>query len=114
MSSTAMRRMPGIQSESGHPRSTLYRYQKLGLWPAFVKLGTRSVGQPAYEIAALNTARAAGWSDDLIRQLVVRLEEIRLDPSFDASNISIADLVQVTPAPTKPRATAPGPAQVPA
>jgi prophage regulatory protein len=42
-----------------------------------VRLGPRSVGWPASEVAAINTARIAGMTDDEIRALVVKLEAAR-------------------------------------
>lgn len=70
-------RLPAIKSESGLSRSTLYSRISDGLWPKFVKLGERSVGQPAVEVAAMNAARIAGKSDEQIRELVLKLEADR-------------------------------------
>ena len=51
--------------------------QKQGLWPKPVSLGPRAVGWPAREVAALNEARIAGWSDAKIRALVLELVDQR-------------------------------------
>lgn len=70
-------RLPAVQSESGHSRSTIYLRISQGLWTRPVSLGGRSVGWPAGEISALLTARIAGKSDEEIRALVIRLEAAR-------------------------------------
>lgn len=76
MSHTILR-LPAIKSETGLSRSTLYDRISEGLWPKFVKLGQRSVGQPALEVAAMNAAHISGKSSDEIRALVVKIEAAR-------------------------------------
>lgn len=73
----AILRLPAVKAESGASRSTIYLRIQQGLWPKPVKLGPRSVGWPASEVAAINTARIAGKTDDEIRVLVVKLEAAR-------------------------------------
>lgn len=70
-------RLPAVKAETGASRSTIYLRIQQGLWPKPVKLGPRSVGWPASEIAALNAARIAGLADIEIRDLVVKLEAAR-------------------------------------
>jgi prophage regulatory protein len=70
-------RLPAVKAESGASRSTIYLRIQQGLWPKPVRLGPRSVGWPASEVAAINTARIAGYGDDQIRLLVIRLETAR-------------------------------------
>jgi len=70
-------RLPAVKADSGLSRSTIYLYIEQKLWTRPVKIGNRSVGWPAYEVAALNTARIAGKSNDEIRALVERLEASR-------------------------------------
>ena len=70
-------RLPSVKSESGLSRSTLYLRISQGLWTKPISLGGRSVGWPASEISALNTARIAGKSDIQIRELVQLLEIAR-------------------------------------
>lgn len=70
-------RLPAVKSESGLSRSTIYLRIAQGLWTKPVSLGTRAVGWPSSEIAAINAARIAGKSDDEIRELVVKLEAAR-------------------------------------
>lgn len=70
-------RNASVRSECGFGRSTLYLRIKQGLWPKPVRLGERSVGWPADEVAAVNGARIAGKSDEEIRELVARLESAR-------------------------------------
>lgn len=75
----AILRLPAVKAETGASRSTIYLRIQQGLWPKPVKLGPRSVGWPAGEVAAINAARIAGMTDDEIRALVVRLETTRKD-----------------------------------
>jgi len=70
-------RLPSVKSESGLSRSTLYLRISQGLWTKPISLGGRSVGWPASEVTALNTARIAGQSDVEIRELVKALESDR-------------------------------------
>ncbi len=70
-------RLPAVKSASGYSRSTIYLRISQGLWPKPVLLGMRSVGWPAREVEALNSARIAGLGDDKIRTLVGRLESGR-------------------------------------
>jgi prophage regulatory protein len=73
----AILRLPAVKAESGASRSTIYLRIQQGLWPKPVRLGPRSVGWPASEVAAINTARIAGMSDEEIRALVIKLEAAR-------------------------------------
>lgn len=70
-------RLPDVKAQSGASRSTIYLRIQQGLWPKPVRLGPRSVGWPASEVAAINDARIAGLPDDQIRTLVIRLEAAR-------------------------------------
>ena len=70
-------RLPSVKAETGASRSTIYLRIQQGLWPKPVRLGPRSVGWPANEVSAINTARIAGLQDDEIRLLVVKLEAAR-------------------------------------
>jgi prophage regulatory protein len=67
-------RLPSVKSESGLSRSTLYLRIAQGLWTKPISLGGRSVGWPASEVTALNTARIAGKTDYDVRALVRSLE----------------------------------------
>jgi prophage regulatory protein len=66
-----------VEAESGQPRSTLYWNIAKGTWTRPVKLGARSVGWPAGEVATLNAARIAGKSETEIRTLVAKLHASR-------------------------------------
>lgn len=70
-------RLPKVQAETGASRSTVYLRIQQGLFTKPVRLGQRSVGWPASEIAAINAARIAGRNDAEIRALVARLEQAR-------------------------------------
>ena len=70
-------RRPRVEEASGYSRSTLYLRITQGLWPKGVGIGSRAVGWPASEVAAINAARIAGKSDDEIRALVAQLHSAR-------------------------------------
>jgi len=74
---TPILRLPAVKADSGYSRSTIYLRIDQRLWTKPVKLGARSVGWPANEVAALNAARIAGKSNDEIRALVEKLEASR-------------------------------------
>jgi len=77
LTSTSIIRRKPVQGETGYSRSTLYNRINQGLFTKPVKLGPRSVGWPAMEVAAINAARIAGKTDAEIRALVIQLEESR-------------------------------------
>jgi len=70
-------RLPAVKTQSGFSRSTIYLRIQQGLWPEPVKLGPRSVGWPADEVAAMNAARISGMTDENIRALVKKLKAAR-------------------------------------
>ena len=70
-------RIPAVKFASGLSRSTIYLRVSQGLWTKPVSLGPRAVGWPSDEVAAINTARIAGSTDDEIRVLVAKLEAAR-------------------------------------
>ena len=72
-------RLPAVKVVTGNSRSTLYLRISQGLFVKPVKLGPRAVGFPQNEVAAINSARIAGKSDEEIRQLVLTLEAARKD-----------------------------------
>lgn len=74
---TTILRLPGVKTETGISRSTIYLRVSQGLWTRPVSLGMRAVGWPAHEVAALNAARIAGKTDQEIKDLVVQLEAAR-------------------------------------
>ena len=67
-------RLPRVCSSTGVSRSTIYLRITQGLFPTPIPLGGgRIVGWPAREVAAVNEARIAGWSDAKVRELVTDL-----------------------------------------
>ena len=72
-----IQRLPAVKSESGLSRSTIYLRISQGLWTKPVSLGSRAVGWPSGDVAAINAARIAGKSDDEIRALVAKLVAAR-------------------------------------
>ena len=74
---TPILRLPAVKTDSGYSRSTIYLRIEQGLWTKPIKLGARSVGWPANEVAALNAARIAGKSNEEIHALVTELESSR-------------------------------------
>jgi prophage regulatory protein len=67
-----------VLDERGVRKTQHYEDIKHGLFTRPVKIGPRASAWPAHEVAAINTARIAGKSDDEIRQLVVELEAARI------------------------------------
>ena len=70
-------REPNVTEARGTSRSTLWADIKKGLFPHPVRIGPRSVGWPASEVAAINRAIIAGKSEAEMRELVQRLESAR-------------------------------------
>ncbi len=68
---------PNVTEARGTSRSTMWADIKKGLFPHPVRIGPRSVGWPASEVAAINRAIIAGKSEAEIRELVQRLESAR-------------------------------------
>jgi len=75
--SQAIIRMSNVERETGYSRSTIYMRIKAGLFPKPVSIGAKSVGWPGNEVAAVNSWRIAGKSDDEIRNLVETLHNRR-------------------------------------
>ena len=56
-------RLPETEKASGYKRSSLYRLEKLGLFPSRVKLGKRAVGWRRDEVRAwIESRQLAGSS----------------------------------------------------
>jgi prophage regulatory protein len=66
-----------MSKHTGCAHSTTYADVKAGLLPPPIKLGRRSSGWIAREVAAVQRARIAGVSEDEIRRLVAQLVEER-------------------------------------
>ncbi len=62
-----------VEARTGLSRSTIYLHISQGLWTRPISLGTRAVGWPEHEVAAINAARIAGKSTVEIRELVRKL-----------------------------------------
>ena len=75
--SQKIHRLPAVKFESGLSRSTIYLRITQGMWTKPVSLGSRAVGWPSGDVAAINAARISGKSDEEIRALVLRLEAAR-------------------------------------
>lgn len=74
---TKILRLPDILSERGRSKSAHYLDIQQGLFTKPVSIGIRAVGWPSNELAALNSSRIAGVTDDGIRALVIKLEAAR-------------------------------------
>lgn len=73
-------RMPAVKAETGHrSHASIYNAIRAGLFTKPVPIGQRSVGWPANEVQAINTARIAGKSVAEIRELVNRLHAKRAE-----------------------------------
>ena len=70
-------RLPVVLSERGRSRSAHYLDIQQGLFTQPVQIGLRAVGWPSSEVTAINAARIAGKSDQVVRALVVKLEADR-------------------------------------
>ena len=71
-------RLPAVKAETGHrSHASIYSAIKAGLYTKPVHIGPRSVGWPADEVHAINTARIAGKTDTEIRALVENLHTNR-------------------------------------
>lgn len=81
----ALVRLPAACSAAGVKRSKLYADIQDSMFTPPVKAGRTSLW-PASEIAAINAARIAGWSDDEIRALVKKLIEARADKAKAVSS----------------------------
>lgn len=67
-------RMQDVLDETGYKSHTSINSLKhQGLFTNPVPIGLRSVGWPDYEVNAINVARAAGKTEEQIRELVNRL-----------------------------------------
>lgn len=75
-------RKPEVVKLIGQSQPTLDRSRNDGLLTPALPLSERTVGWPRYEILAVNQARLMGFSNNEIRELVVRLVELR--KVFDA------------------------------
>lgn len=72
-------RLPAVKTRTGLSRSTIYLRIAEGIFPKPVSLGSRAIGWPDGEVAALNAARIAGKSDSEVRDLVAKMEAARKD-----------------------------------
>ena len=71
-------RKPAVKAEFGYPSDTsITSAVNAGVLTTPVRLGTRSIGWPDYEIKAIVNARIAGKTDDDIRALVQRMHTQR-------------------------------------
>ncbi len=70
-------RLPIVLDNRGVEKSQHYDDITNGLFTKPIKIGPRASAWPEDEVAALNAARIAGWTDDEIRKLVVQLEATR-------------------------------------
>ena len=66
-------RLAMVLESRGVRKSQHYEDIKEGRFTPPIKIGARASAWPAHEVAALNSARIAGKSEDEIRQLVIDL-----------------------------------------
>jgi prophage regulatory protein len=75
-------RMPQVKEVTGHrSHASIYSAIKNGLFTKGILIGQRAKGWPADEVAAINKARIAGYSNSEIRELVKRLHMLRVRSS---------------------------------
>lgn len=70
-------RLPVVCARIGAGRTTIYRWGTEGIFPLPVRIGPNLAGWPDDEIDAVLSARAAGATDDAVRELVARLHAER-------------------------------------
>lgn len=76
----AILRIDGVLLITGNrSHATIYNQIRDGLFPRPVRIGTRAVGWPDYEVEAINAARIAGADNDTLRALVDRLHAKRAE-----------------------------------
>lgn len=76
----AILRLPAVKAETGHrSHASIYNAIRAGLFTNPVPIGQRAVGWPDDEVKAINAARVAGASDELIRALVKQLHAKRAE-----------------------------------
>lgn len=86
-------RLPAVLAVRGRKKSAHYADVAANLFTEPVAIGARAVAWPEYEVAELNAARIAGWSDDAVRELVRQLELARARVVGMADN-ELRELVQ--------------------
>lgn len=73
-------RLNAVKAELGHRSHTsIYNAIQAGLLTRPVPIGSRAVGWPSDEVAAVNAARVGGMNEDQIRDLVKRLHAQRAE-----------------------------------
>ncbi len=71
--------MQSVKAETGHAsHASVYNAIHEGLFTVPVPIGQRAVGWPDHEVAAINSARIRGDSEDQIRALVIKLHAARM------------------------------------
>ncbi|MDT0596099.1 helix-turn-helix transcriptional regulator [Glaciecola petra] len=70
-------RKPEVLKVTGLSSTVLYEQTRGGLFPTSMALGSRAIGYLSSEITAIVTARAAGYDDERIRELVKLLMQKR-------------------------------------
>lgn len=71
-------RLPAVMAETGYKtHASIYGLIRQGLFTKPVSIGQRSVGWPDNEVNVINIARAAGKSEEQLRELVNRLHAQR-------------------------------------
>jgi prophage regulatory protein len=84
-------RLKDVMKLTGHKSgATIYRQIRDGLFTKPVRIGTRSVGWPDFEVVAIVKARVAGATLDAICQLVDRLHSNRTGLLLDLSTLADA------------------------
>ena len=73
-------RLPEVKRVLGHRAdASVYNAIRAGLFTTGVAIGQRAKGWPDYEAQAIATARAAGTTDDELRELVQKLHAKRVE-----------------------------------
>lgn len=89
ISKTQILRKPEVIKMTGLSSTSLFEKQKSGLFPTSISLGSRAVGFIEFEIQALLAARAAGHTDEQVKELVT----LMIAKRKEQADAFLADLV---------------------
>ncbi|MGQ8365313.1 helix-turn-helix transcriptional regulator [Glaciecola sp. 1036] len=83
-------RKPEVIKITGLSNTSIFERTKDGLFPSSVSLGGRAIGYIEHEIRAVLTARAAGHSDQQVRELINSLHKQRLESGNRLISLMVA------------------------
>ena len=85
-----MLKTPVVLARTGRCKTKIHMMVHAGTFTPQIRIGERAVARPDYEVDAQVAAQIAGWTDDELRQLVIKLVEFRkIVPTKTASEIEV-------------------------